>query len=289
MAQKLSIMSMKKVFKYRIYPAKAEESILIEWLNTCRILYNNSLSERKEAYEQNQGSIYYYDQANNLKTAKKGNLWLKQVYAQILQDVLRLLDKAFQNFFRRVKNGEKPGYPRYKGKDRYDSFTYPQNGYKLESGELTLSKVGTVKIKLHLEIPEEAVFKTCTIKREADHWYAVFTVELPDAPAQKTAIENAVGIDLGITDLITTSTGEKIDNPKWLRESEKKLAKEQRRLSRKKKGSANRRKQKLTVQQVHRKIRNQRKDFPHKLSTELVTNYDLIVFEDLMIENMVKG
>ena len=116
---------MKKAYKYRIYPAKAEKVIMIDTLNTCRILYNNSLSERKEAYEQQHENINYYNQANILKTQKKNNVWLPLVYAQVLQDVLKRLDKAYQNFFRRVKAGDKPGYPRFKGYDRYNSFTYP--------------------------------------------------------------------------------------------------------------------------------------------------------------------
>ena len=280
---------MKKAFKYRLCPTVEQERILSEWLNTCRILYNHSLSERREAYEHDKSSIGYYNQTAQLTQTKKDDLWLERVNAQVLQDVLKRLDKAFRNFFRRVKQGEKPGYPRYKSKDRYDSFIYTQNVFTPANGELKLSRIGTVKIKQHRPIPEAAVFKTCTIKREADQWYAVFTVELPDTEVQQSPITNAVGIDVGLKELITLSTGEKVHNPKWLRESEKKLAKEQRRLSRKKKGSANRKKQKLGVQKVHRKISNQRKDFHHKLSNELVRNYDLIVFEDLKIRNMVKN
>ena len=280
---------MKKAFKFRIYPAKAEEAIMATVIDTCRTLYNYSLSERKEAYKQDKASVTYYDQATALTQAKKGDLRLKDVNAQVLQDVLKRLDKAYQNLFRRVKQGGKPGFPRFKGYDRYDSFTYPQSGFKLEGSKLTLSKIGTIKIKLHRAISVEAVIKTCTIKREADQWYAVFTVELPGLIAQQSPITKAVGIDLGIKELITLSTGEKVGNPKWLREAEKRLAREQRRLSRKDKGSANRKKQKLEVQKVHRKITNQRKDFHHKLSNELVRNYDLIVFEDLKIRNMVKN
>lgn len=280
---------MKKAYKYRLYPAKREEAIMQIVLNTCRILYNTSLSERKEAYEQNKESVSYYDQVNTLKEAKIDNKWLKDTHSQILQDVLKRLEKAFQNFFRRVKKGEKSGYPRYKGYDRYDSFTYPQSGYKIEGSKVILSKIGAVNIKLHREISEEAIIKSCTIKREANQWYAIFTVELPDEEVQKAAIANAVGMDLGITELITLSNGEKINNPKWLRTSEKKLAKEQRRLSHKKKGSANRKKQKLVVQRAHRKIKSQRTDFLHKVSTKLVAEYDFIAMEKLNIKGMVKN
>lgn len=281
---------MKKTYRYRIYPTKGQESILIVWLNTCRILYNQSLSERKEAYEKDKSSVNYYDQTNNLKEAKKGNWYLTAVYSQVLQDVLKRLDKAFKNFFRRVKQGEKPGYPRYKSKDRYDSFTFPQSGYKIEDGKLVLSKIGAIKLIQHRAMPEEGVIKTCAVKRDGGQWYVTFVVDLPGVEiAEKKEIKSQIGIDLGLTDMITTSNGDKIDNPKWLKASEKKLAKEQRRLSRKKRGSSNRKKQKTVVANTHRKIRNQRKDFHHKLSNELITNYDLIVFEALKIRNMVKN
>ena len=281
---------MKKAFKYRIYPTAGQERLIAEWLNTCRLLYNQSLSERKEAYERDKTLINYYNQAIRLTQVKKDNLWLRSVNAQVLQDVLGRLDKAFQNFFHHAKQGGKPGYPRFKGYDRYDSFTYPQNVSAPNHGKLKLSKIGSVRVKQHRPIPIDAIVKTCTIKREANQWYAIFTVKLQDTlPQEKAVITNPVGIDLGIKELITLSTGEKVHNPKWLRASERKLAKEQRRLSKRKKGSANRKKQKLKVQGVHRKISNQRKDYHHKLSNELVRNYDLIVFEDLKIRNMVKN
>jgi len=284
---------MKRTFKYRIYPTKGQESTLTEWLNTCRILYNQSLHERKEAYERDKSSINYYDQANALKERKKGNGYFTAVHSQVLQDALKRLDKAFQNFFRRVKNGDdEAGYPRFKSKDRFNSFPFPQSGFKIEAEKLVLSKIGAIKLIQHREIPEAGIIKTCAIKRAVDQWYVTFVVELPDAEVEKkeiTPTSSAIGVDLGLTDMATLSTGEKIDNPKWLRASEKKLAKEQRRLARKKKKSNNRKKQKAIVAMVHRKIRNQRSDFHHKISTELVADYDLIVFEDLKIKNMVKN
>jgi len=284
---------MQRAYRYRIYPTKGQESTLTEWLNTCRILYNQSLSEKKEAYEGDKTSINYYDQANALKEGKKGNEYLTAVHSQVLQEVLKRLDKSFQNFFRRVKKGEKPGYPRFKARDRFNSFTFPQSGFKIEWGKLVLSKIGAIKLIQHREIPEEGTIKTCAIKRAVDQWYVSFTVELPHSDKEGERVEinpaSAVGIDLGLTDMATLSTGEKIDNPKWLRGSEKKLAKEQRRLARKKRGSNNRKKQKVIVGVGHRKIRNQRNDFHHKISKELVADYDLIVFEDLKVKNMVKN
>ena len=285
---------MKKAFKYRIYLTKGQENTLVEWLNTCRILYNQSLSERKEAYKRDKNSINYYDQANALKEGKRSNGYLTAVHSQVLQDVLKRLDKAFQNFFRRGKKGEKSGYPRFEAEDRFNSFFFPQSGFKIEAGKIVLSKIGAIKLIQHREIPAERVIKTCAIKRAVDQWYVTFVVDLPDVETEMKEetpppLSSAVGIAIGLTDLATLSTGEKIDNPKWLRASEKKLAKEQRRLARKKKGANNRKKQKRVVGVVNRKIRNQRADFHHKISKELVADYDIIVFEDLQVKNMVKN
>ena len=282
---------MRKAYKFRIYPAQAEVRIMQKVLDTCRLLYNESLAERKEAYKEERKIINYYDQAKSLTITKADNPSLKEVHSQILQDVLKRLDKAYQNFFRRVKSGEKLGFPRFKSYDRYGSFTYPQAGWKfIGKKKLKLSRIGTVEIKRHRQISAEAEIKTCTIKRVANQWYVVFSTELHASKiSTATATRNPIGVDVGITNLITLSNGDKIDNPKWLRASEKKLAKEQRRLNRKRKGSNNRKKQKLEVQKVHRRITNQRSDFLHKVSNGLVRTYDLIVFEDLKIKNMVKN
>ena len=280
---------MRRTFKYRIYPTVDQEEELKQWLDTCRWLYNQSLNDRKVAYDYAKAQLNYYDQANALKVMKKDSMGLQKVHSQVLQDVLKRLDKAFLNFFRRVKSGEKPGYPRFKSRDRYDSFTFPQSGYKIEGSKLILSKIGAINLKQHREIPEDATIKTCAIKRDVNQWYVSFVVEFTDAKSEKKEIVSVVGVDVGLKEIATLSTGEKIPNPRWLRTSEQKLAKEQRRLSRKKKGSKNRRKQKTQVAKVHRTIRNQRKDFHHKLSRELANRYDLIVFEDLKIKNMLKN
>jgi len=282
---------MKRTYKFRLYPTTPQQTMLTQWLTTCRMLYNRSLAERKNAWQTHQKSVNYYEQASHLKAAKKTDLFLKAVHSQVLQDVLRRLDKTFNNFFRRIKKGEKAGYPRFKGNYRYDSFTYPQRGFALEkkNKKLRLSKIGSIKINLHRPIPSKGVIKTCTIKRDVDHWYACFVIELPDpALGSQREIKKAIGVDVGLNSLLTLNNGATIANPRWLRNSEKKVAKEQRKQARKQKGSNNRHKQNKKVAQVHRKIRNQRKDFHHKLSRKLVDNYDLIVYENLKITNLVK-
>jgi putative transposase len=282
---------MKRAYKFRLYPTTPQQTTLTQWLTTCRVLYNTSLAERKDAWDTHQQAVTYYEQASHLKVAKQTNPLLKAVHSQVLQDVLRRLDKTFTNFFRRLNKKEKAGYPRFKGKYRYYSFTYPQSGFALDyhKKKLRLSKIGSLTIKLHRPIPAKGVIKTCTIKRDVDHWYACFTVALPDPETQHREVRRAIGVDVGLKSLLTLNNGDTIDNPRWFRHSEKKLAKEQRRKDRKQKGSNNRYKQNRKVAQVHRKIRNQRKDFHHKLSRKLVDAYDLIVYENLKITNMVRN
>ena len=281
-----------KTYKFRIYPSKKQEVKLISTLNTCRWLYNSSLAERKHQAETNKLYSYlqlfpfgkpewinYYNQAGNLTSSKTNEQ--KQVYSQVLQNVLKRVDKSFKNFF----NGH--GYPRFQGKNRYASFTYPQKGFSItDEGQLKLSKIGDIKLIQHREI--EGKIKTCTIKRNVDQWYVSFAVELDNIPCTEMT-GKSIGIDVGLKSLITLSNGKQIESPKFLRQSENKLAKQQRNLSRKKKGSNNRNKQRIKVGKLHRKIRNQRQDFTHKVSRKLVNAYDLIVFEKLQIQNMLKN
>ena len=273
----------RKTFQYRIYPTRKQSIKLLHVLHVCRHLYNDALHDRKVAYEDCHCGVSYYDQQNWLKFADK-----QGVYGHVLQNVLRRVDRSFQNFFRRVKNDKTPGYPRFQGRNRYNSFTYPDpygTGYKIEDGKLHLSKIGAIRIFQHREI--EGNVKTCTLKHDGDQWYASFSVELPDPEPKEIKI--SVGVDVGITTLATLSDGTEIENPKVLDKHDPKLRRSQRDLSRKKKGSSNRKKAKLKVVRIHRKIRNVRKDHLHKVSRILADNYDRIVFEDLQIENMVKN
>jgi len=281
---------MLRTFKYRLYPSKAQSIVLEQTLETCRGLYNNALAERKNAWKHEGKRVTCYEQLNNLPTLKESSSVLRRAHSQVLQDVLRRLDTAFKNFFRRVKAGEKPGYPRFKAANRFDSFTYPQfgNGVKLRENKLWLSKVGEVNTKLHREIPAGVKIKTCILRRDVDQWFACLTIELPDPAREPREIRSAVGVDLGIANLVALSTGELVENPRWLKQSEQKLALEQRRLSHKKKGSKNRGIQRLHVAKLYRKIRRQRTDFLHKLSRKIVDSYDLIVFENLNIEQMIR-
>jgi len=276
-----------KSFKYRILPTKKQKELLISTLITCRFLYNNSLAERIEKYKEDKTSITYTQQANNL--AENKNDYQKKVHSQVLQDVLKRLDKTYANFFRRIKNKEKKaGFPRFKPEQRYNSFCYPQSGFRLTNNEkrIELSKIGDIRIKYHRPIPSKP--KTCIVVRDIDQWFVVFTCEIEDRIIEKSD-KPEIGIDVGISNYLTLSNGKTFDNPRTLIKSQDKLVKAQRQLSKKVIGSKNRTKQRIVVAKTHRKIRNQRNDFLHKLSTHLVQEYGLIVFENLNIRNMVKN
>jgi len=283
----------KKTYKYRLYPTKKQQEILEKHLSLCRWLYNHFLDERKTLYQKKKIKVSCYDQIKEIPKLKKEKPVLKEIYSQVVQDVVRRLDKAFQNFFRRVKesqNGkkQKPGYPRFKGYWRYDSFVYPQSGFKLENNKLELSKIGALKIKLHREI--EGNIKTLTIRRtRTNKWYACFSVETNKELPKKKEIKQVVGIDVGLDNFLTTNQGEKIDNPRYLIHSEEKLAKIQRWHSRKKLKSKNRSKSRLKVARLHEKVANQRLDFLHKLSSRLAKSFQLIAFEKLNIKGMVRN
>jgi putative transposase len=275
---------MMRTYKFKLEPKKGQIE-KIEWtLSLCRWLYNSMLEQRKFAYKRRGITLTYHKQAIELPELKKEIPEFKEIHSQVLQDVAKRLDKAFQAFFRRVQHGEKPGYPRFQGKNRYDSFTYPQLGFKIEGKFLKLSKIGNVRVKLHRQI--EGKIKTCSIKRKNGKYYACFSCEVEAKPA---STNKRVGVDLGVKHLAVSSDEEYFDHPKYLRKSERKLKWLQRMVSRRKKGSNRWRKAALMLAKCHEYIANQRKDAAHKISRYLVDNYDLIAFEDLNIRGMVKN
>ena len=276
---------MLKTYKYRLYPTKTQATKILFTLEHCRLLYNRLLDERKLTYKTEGRSLNYYDQQNTLKERKLHVPILKEIHSQVLQDVAKRLDKAYQNFFRRVKIGGKPGFPRFKPATQYNSFTYPQAGFSINTNKLRLSKIGEVKIKLHQ--PLQGKLKTCTIITKNDKFYACLACEVSEVPLPLS--KDTVGIDLGLKHLAITSDGDFYDHPKFLKKSSKKLRRLQRALSRKKKGSNRRQRAKKAVANLHEHIANQRKDHIHKVSRKLVNQYGLIVFEDLKIQRMLQN
>jgi len=275
---------MRKTFKYRIYPTKKQIRIMNCWLEECRWLFNHSLAERKAAWEQEQKSLSLYEQHATLPVLKKQRPSLASVHSQVLQNVAVRIDLAFKAFFRRVKAGEKPGYPRFRGKGRYDSFTFPQSGFSLEGNILRLSKIGNVKVVLHR--PVEGNIKTCTIKRSStDKWYVMFSCEWEPTPLPEN--NEAVGIDVGLHSFATLSTGEQIENPRFFRQEERELAKVQRKLSKAEKGTPERKKRRKVVARVHERIAWKRQDFIHQHSRKIVNRFGIIAVEDLNVNRMV--
>ncbi|WP_045246078.1 RNA-guided endonuclease InsQ/TnpB family protein [Thermus filiformis] len=282
---------MLKAFKYRLYPTKPQARDLERTLELCRQLYNAALQERREAYRKAGKTVGFYEQKRHLPEIRAELPEYKSVHSQVLQNVVERVDRAFRGFFRRVKEGKKPGYPRFKGKNRYDSFTFPQagtTGVKLqESGKrVLLYGIGSVKVKLHR--PLEGRIKTATVKREGEHWYIVFTCEVEPKPLPKN--ENAVGIDLGTNpNFLITSDGEMVQAPRYFQKAQDKLAAAQRNLARKKRGSNRYKQARRRVAKLHRKIANQRKDFHHKLAKKLVNRYGTIVHEDLNVLGLARS
>lgn len=278
---------MQRTYKYRLYPNKEQIRKFEQTLNICRNLYNNALTQRRKYYEENAKGLSRIKQQEFLKERKGEDIYLTQVHSQVLQDVLFRVEKAFALFFICLKaKDSRAGYPRYKSRNRYHSFTYPQQpGFTFTDKGLKLSKIGIIKIKLHRPIQGE--IKTCTIKREVDRWYACFSCQV--SPSIKSISQKAVGIDMGITHFAYLSNGEVIDNPKYLIKQEPKLKRAQRKISKRQKGSKNRNKQKIKVAKSHREIKDQRSDFLHKLSRKIVDNFSFIAVEDLVISNMIKN
>lgn len=276
----------KQAYKFRLYPTKKQVQVLTWTLDRARELYNAALQERRDAYRMAGKSLNYYDQANQLPEIKEMRPEYTDLHSQVLQDVLRRVDKAFKRFFARCKAGETPGYPRFRGRPRYDSITYPQAGFSLtHDHRVSLSKLGSIKVKLHRKL--QGPIKTCTIKREGEHWYVIFVCEV-EAQKKLSFPDETIGIDLGLLHFATLSTGDAIKNPRNYRHAEKKLARLQQVVVRKKCGSHRRKKAVQAVAKAHRKIANQRRDFLQKQSRQLVNTYKTIVFEDLQTANMSK-
>ena len=298
-----------KAFKFRI-EANHATSTRLQWvLDRGRELYNAALSERRDAYEMHvkrhpgyyddetrkrltrELTVDYYGQKRDLVDIKELRPEYQEIAAHVLQDVIMRVKRTYDRFFDRMRNGEPPGFPRFKGRNQYDSFTYPDHaGWKFTRGHaseskalLSLSHISAVKVKMHREM--EGKIKTLTMKREGEHWYCIFTCEVEAVPL--AASYEDVGIDLGVTHFAALSNGEFIDHPRYFRQAEKKLAKAQQALARKKKGSHRRAKAARILAKLYRKVRHQRKDFHHKASRKLVDRYQVIVFEDLHTKNLI--
>ncbi|HWQ14184.1 MAG TPA: transposase [Roseiflexaceae bacterium] len=278
---------MLKTFVYRLYPSKPQARLLDRTLETCRRWYNQCLAERRDAYQQRGETVGKFAQLAKVKEQKAIHPYAKGIHSHVLHVVVADLDKAFQAFFRRVKAGETPGFPRFKGRNRFSSFGFKEheNGFKVDGRRLKLSGIGRVAVRWHR--PLEGQIKTVRITRRAGKWYACFACAVDATPLPATG--RAIGVDVGIASLITTSEGAKEPHPGWYRVAQRKLRVLQRRVARRKKGSTSRRKAVLQLQRQHERIANTRKDYLKKLVHRLITHYDRIALEDLRIPAMVRN
>src|SRR5579885_1218930 len=278
---------MRKAFKYRIYPNKKQAQGLSMMVETHRHLYNRALAERKNAWEQEERSVSYQDQSAQLKEERLTNEYLQASNFSSCQATLRRLDRAFKAFFRLVKAGEKPGYPRFKGRYRFDTVEFPKygDGCKIKDDRLYIQHIGLLKVKWHREL--QGKIKTVSLKRESDSWHVVFSCELPDPEIEPSQLP-ATGIDLGLKAFLMTSEGEEVKPPKYYRKAQKSLRRAQRKVARRKKGSQRRRKAVLLLKKQHQHIANQRRNFHHKIASSLIKRHGMIAHEDLNVAGIGK-
>ena len=281
-----------RTFKYRLYPHARQSKKLNYLLDLSRNVYNAALEQRRDIYEETGVGLAYTQQSKHFGEMRRDDPdGLGLLNFSCMQHTLRKLDKAFRAFFRRVKVGETPGYPRFKGRNRFHSFEYTYgDGCKLrfddqERALLYVQNVGEIKIKYHRPIPSDAKIKHVVIKRSVGKWYVCFQIELSDIGLIERETSE-MGIDVGLHSLLAFSDGELVDNPRWLRSSLSELRRKQRRLARRKKGSHRRRKAALQVAKQHEHIANQRRDFWHKVTRELAETHTLMAIEDLTLSFM---
>lgn len=287
-------MLLKKGFRFRLDPTDSQRQLFAQFAGASRFLYNRGLEQRKQVYELSGKTISYFDQNNELVTLKRetATSWLQTIHSQVLQQALKNLDTGFQNFFQNVKQGKKPGFPRFKCKGVRDSFRYPQ-GVHIERTQVYLPKIGYVRFRKSREV--EGILKQTTIIREGTHWYVSFSceIELSDPIPAPISEEKAVGIDMGLKSFATTASGphnaaKHIANPRFFTQYLPRLRILSQRLSKKVKGSKNWLKAKLQLSKLHTRIRHCREDFAHQLSTGIVKSHDVICVEELDITNLLK-
>jgi putative transposase len=275
--------------KVRLYPDRVQERQLDETLETCRLVYNSLVNDRKFQYDTAKVSVGRYTQQAYLPVWKKDHAELKAVYSQVLQDVVHRVDLAFKAFFDRAARGEKPGFPRLKSEGQYDSITFTQNdSFNVGEQSIRLAKIGQVKAKIHRTPWGE--LKTCTVRRINGKWFACICQEVE--PELLPPSDEAIGIDVGLKTFAALSNSEFIENPRFFRKEEKALAKAQRKLSKvkneqQKRGSRERRKARKVVSRIHERIRNRRHDFCHQNARRIVNRFGIIAVEKLSVKSML--
>ncbi|MBN3872022.1 MAG: IS200/IS605 family element transposase accessory protein TnpB [Nostoc sp. JL33] len=295
-------------YQYRLKPTKKQAEIMDKTLEMLRYQYNYQLAQRFDWYEQNRCSIdrcsilvchipelkhkpNRFSQQATLTQLKKDRPWYKEIHSQVLQEVPKKVDLAFDHWLKGDTNGKRSGKPRFKRKGSYKTFTYPQ--FKREHfvfNKITLSKIGTIEVIVHRQIPDGFDIKTVSVTKKADGYYVTLSLDDKTVPTTKPDFDadNIVGIDVGLIDFIVTSDNERIAAPKFLRKAERRLKSAQRRVSRKKKGSNRRKKAIKKLATQHKKVADTRKDFHFKTANNLLKKYDVIALEKLNIKGLAK-
>jgi putative transposase len=286
---------MNKTFQYRLYPTKKQQTMLNEWLALCCETYNAALQERRDAYRLAGTSIGYAHQCAELPACKEVRPELAEVNSQVLQDVLKRVDRAFDGFFQRVKEGQRPGYPRFRSRSRYQSLTFKQyrnsfdvQGGKKGKGTLILSKLGHLKMVMHR--PLIGLPKTATVKRTpTGKWFVSISVACQLQTESWSASEAQVGIDVGLSTFAYLSTGEQIANPRFFQREERAVARAHRKLSHAQPGTEQRDKRRKVVARVHERIKWRRENFIRQEVASLISRFGLIAVEALVVRNMIKN
>jgi len=282
-----------RVYKFRLYPTAKQESDLLTLLGRLRFFYNAALQERRDGYKAGV-KVTRATQQKSITEVKNDPECHEyaSVHTHLLQDMVKRLDRAFDGFFRRVKQGAAPGYPRFKGRDRFDTFTFKDagkgNGASVVAGgaRVRLHGIGNVKMKQHR--PMEGVLKTIGVTRDkCGHWYALITRDVPTKPLPATGA--SVGIDVGLTTFAALSDGTMIANPRPMKTARIAVERAQRKLSRRKRGSKRRAKARLLLAKRHAHVANVRRDFHHKTARAIVQKYDRIAVEDLNVKGLARG
>ncbi len=275
-----------RTFHYPLQPTVAQEATLERWCVACQQLYNGALQHRRDAWQKQRVNVTRFDQHIELTALRAADPAWAVLPLEVERSSLRRVDLAFRSFFRRVKDGKTPGYPRFRSRDRYDSFDFGSWTPRVEGDYLNIPKLGMVRFHKYREFRGEV--KLVRIGRSARGWYISFVCDVGAAP-EKTPVRSAVGVDLGLEAFATLSNGDRVENPRFFRAGEEVLARRQQSLARKRRGSNGRREAKRLVARAHERVRNQRLDFARKLAGALFERFDLVAHEDLEIARMVRS
>jgi putative transposase len=299
---------MRTSYQYRLKPTKKQAEIIDNTLDMLRCQYNYQLAQRFEWYEMNRCPIdrcslivchipelkdkpNRFSQQATLTQLKKVRPWYKSIHSQVLQEVPKKVEIAFDRWLKGDTNGKRSGKPRFKGKGQYKTFTYPQfKREHLNNDKITLSKIGTVKVIIHRQVPNGFDIKTVAVTKKADGYYVTLSLEDKTVPTIKPDfdVNNIVGIDVGLIDFYVASDNTRIAAPRYLRKAERELKSAQRRVSRRKKGSNRRKKAIIKLGKQHKKVADTRKDFHFKTANNLLKKYDVVAVEKLNIKGLAK-